>query len=155
MSDHRLPEAAEKLSSVRARREALGGAMDALEAAASAPAAGDPAGWAAALATALAQLRSQYELHVEVTEGPGGLHEEILEHSPRLTAAVERLAQDHEMLAAELTGAIDGLGAVTDTSSAEALQGRVVAFIGHLARHRHQGANLVYEAYSVDLSSGG
>ena len=122
---------ARELEAVRQRRAEMGDTLTALAAALDQ---GDQ------LPAALDRLRRDFTLHVEVTEGPDGLHQAILAGDLRLANQVQALAAEHAEIAAELD-------AVDDTDSARAVLDRMV-------KHRQRGADLIYEAYDTDLGGG-
>jgi hypothetical protein len=137
------------LGGVRERRAGLGQAMRDLEAAA---AAAPSDAWMGGLRSALARLERAFADHIAITEGPAGLHRTLLEDAPRLEVPVRKLQDQHraiesalEELASEL-GAGDGNGIDTSRERAETI-------LALLSRHRRQGADLVYEAYQVDLGA--
>ena len=135
------------LGQVRVRREGLRSAMVGLEAAVSAPAAGDD--WGAGVSRALTRLRTAFDSHVEVTESGDGVFEQVVEAAPRLANEVKRLHADHEAIAVGLA-AVDGALA----SGAESVRDATLDLLGLLARHRHRGADLLHEAFCVDISAG-
>src|SRR4029450_5483526 len=53
------------------------------------------AGLAPRRAPALERLQEVFAVHVEVTEAPGGLYQEILENAPRLANPVPRVRREH------------------------------------------------------------
>jgi hypothetical protein len=113
----------------------------------SAPA--DEPAWSRRLRSRLAALRGQLTEHIVVTEGPGGLYAELLEHAPRLTRPVAGLVADHEALLTR----VDVLADRLHQPSADPVATRrgAGALLVALARHRQRGADLVYEAYATDL----
>ena len=135
------------LGEVRVRREGLRSGMVMLEAAVSAPAGGDD--WAAGVARALTRLRTAFEGHVEVTEASDGVFAQVVEAAPRLANEVKRLHADHEAIAAALA-AVDGALA----AGAGSVRDAALDLLGLLARHRHRGADLLHEAFCVDISAG-
>src|SRR6266508_4521523 len=57
---------------------------------------GDETGaWLDSLGGALAHLDEVFAIHVQVTEGAGGLYEEIVENAPRLANRVKRFRREH------------------------------------------------------------
>src|SRR6266496_4041195 len=58
----------------------------------------------------LEHLRVVFAVHVEVTESPGGLYEEILEIAPRLANKIARFRREHTAIVAALQSALDDLG---------------------------------------------
>lgn len=96
----------------------------------------------------LEQLRLVFGVHVEVTEAPGGLYEEILEIAPRLANKIARFKREHIVIARAIVSAHDDLRSDGDTPD---LHARLVHLHEMLSRHRRRGADLVYEAYHVDI----
>ncbi|HET6907737.1 MAG TPA: hypothetical protein VFH54_00230, partial [Mycobacteriales bacterium] len=85
-----------------------------------------------------------------VTEGPNGLYAGILATSPRLSAAVDHLDQEH----AQISDLVDDLLARTLTpgsSDVDKVRRLGTALLGRLVSHRQRGSDLVYEAYEVDV----
>ena len=125
--------------------------MAALEQALAAPTPGRPAAWAERVDVALVELSADFAEHVAVTEGSDGLHDALLEAAPRLSNSIHRLAGEH----AAISGLVrDLLAQVTPPVAAdniEAIRDLGTALLGRLARHRQRGADLVYQAYEVDL----
>lgn len=103
----------------------------------------------ARLTTVVLHLRVVWALHVDVTEAPGGLYEEIIENAPRLANRINRFKREHATLAEAIERAVADLrdaSALTDE-----LRGRLVKLFQDLTRHRKRGYDLVYEAYHVDI----
>jgi hypothetical protein len=143
---------ARAVDEVRARRVRLRSAMEALETALAAPVPGRVTDWWAVVVDCLAQLRVALQRHIVEAEADSGLLAQVLTDAPRLANAVNRLRQDH----VEMVRAVDALvsrPAPTSDDSA-AIRDAGLALLGRLARHRHRGADLLYEAYSVDVGSG-
>ena len=144
----------EVLDAIQIRRDDFYEAILALEQALAAPAGDQPSAWAESLRAPVEHLRGVLEAHVSGTEGEGGLFPEIREHAPRLIHAMERLQADHGPLrdtAAALAASLDG---VTDDADVDTVREVGVELIRRLLVHRHRGAELVYDAYWVDLSAG-
>ena len=100
------------------------------------------------LAPCLDHLRVVFGVHVEVTESPGGLYEEILEIAPRLANKIARFKREHAAITTAIAAALDDL---RKDPVPRGLQGRLAHLLEGLARHRKRGADLVYEAYHVDI----
>lgn len=144
----------EVLDAIQIRRDDFYEAILALEEALAAPAGDRPSAWAESLRAPVEHLRGVLEAHVSGTEGEGGLFPEIREHAPRLIHAMNRLQADHDPLrdtAATLAASLDG---VTNDADVEEVREVGVELIRRLLVHRHRGAELVYDAYWVDLSAG-
>jgi hypothetical protein len=101
------------------------------------------------LAPILEHLRVVFGVHVEVTESPGGLYEEILEIAPRLANKIARFKREHLSITKAIRSALEELP--DDGLPAPDLRGRLDRLHELLARHRRRGADLVYEAYHVDI----
>jgi hypothetical protein len=113
----------------------------------------EPGPWLDRLGGALEHMRDVFAVHVEVTEAPGGLYQEILENTPRLANRVARFRREH----ADLTEAIRrGVAEAREISGRrhgeiETLRDHSVRLLGDLVRHRKRGLDLTYEAYHVDI----
>lgn len=148
MSESNVPDSAtesEALGAARVRRVELKHAMSDLELAA-AGAAGD-ASWADGLRAALADVSDALAAHVEEVEADGGLLADLVADAPRLTRRVQRLRDEHPELAARIAAC---RGLLDDPDPHEIRQG-VLDLMVALVQHRHAGADLVYEAYNVDI----
>src|SRR2546421_11889708 len=143
------------LGDVRAQRLSLRATMDDVERSIVSAATGRPGEWAARVSEQLTRLRAAFDRHVEITEAPDGLLEEVIEETPRLVPRVERLKKDHVDIR---VGIEEAMAAVADTSSftpeqVEPLQKTVVGVLAQIVHHRHLGADVVYQAYSVDIDA--
>lgn len=139
---------------MRVRRDDLYDAVLALERALAVPSGDAPEAWAAMLAAPLVHLREVIASHIRGTEGPSGLFAQIHVDAPHLLHAVDKLAAEHEPLATAADDLAEGLGQVTSESDVDDLRDRTLGLIRDLLEHRHHGAELLYDAYQVDLSSG-
>ncbi|HZD71264.1 MAG TPA: hypothetical protein VFA45_20890 [Actinomycetes bacterium] len=97
----------------------------------------------------LDHLRVVFGVHVEVTESPGGLYEEIMEIAPRLANLIARFKREHAAITAAITRGRDELRA--ESAPLAELQDHLDHLLQALVRHRKRGADLVYEAYHVDI----
>lgn len=136
----------EALAAVRRRREALHEALVALEDAQAAPA---DSTLRARLRDALAQVRATVEQHIAAVEGPGGLFDQLAAERPHVLPRIDRLRSDHD----RLRRAIAELEAGLDDAPADTLREQAVDLVALIARHRHAGADLLFEAYQVDVSA--
>jgi ElaB/YqjD/DUF883 family membrane-anchored ribosome-binding protein len=130
--------------------------MGDVEAAVAAPASGRVAEWASNLARRLEDLRTAFDRHVELTEAPSGFLAQIVADAPRLANAVNKLRAEHELISASIERMLSSLHAAipgSDDAVAEARE-QALELLKQLARHRHQGADLVYEAFNVDIEGG-
>ncbi len=135
-----------RVETARARRRLLGDALAGLESAVAAPSAAD--GWITSVFSELSQLRRALEEHIEATEGDQGLLEEIGEVAPRLSNEITSIESEHQEL-------LDSLRTVEIAlEDARAIRQRVMTVLNQLSLHRQRGADLVYEAYNVDIAAG-
>ena len=103
------------------------------------------------LAPALERLQEVFAAHVEVTEAPGGLYQEILENAPRLANRVTRFRREHAEITEGIRRDLAACATATDPEAAQALRDHSMRLFADLVRHRKRGLDLVYEAYHVDI----
>lgn len=142
------------LSEAKARRATLHDALVHLEMAISSPAAGRIPEWTALVEKELVSVRDAFDQHIIVTEKPGGLYEEIIMRAPRLDGTVRRLKEEHPDISENIGVHLqrfeaDQVGG--DAWSLDDARDDLQRFIGTLIRHRQKGADLVWEAYNVDI----
>ncbi len=142
-----------KLESAGARRRDLHHAMADLEQSISVPAASP--GWSEGVGRGLSAVRTALEAHIAEVESPDGLLAEITSVAPRLQPACHELAEEHDTLLGTMDRAErDLLGAVQGGADDRArLRRRVVSLLGRLTLHRQAGADLVYDAYMIDIAA--
>ncbi len=142
------------LSEARARRVTLHDALVHLEVAISSPASGRLPEWTDLVRKEMVSVRDALDQHVVVTEKPGGLYEEITERAPRLAGTVHRLAGEHPEITQKVAEMLERLEAV-DVGGPEwpldDARDDLQRLIGTVIRHRQKGADLVWEAYNVDI----
>ncbi len=144
----------ELLPELRGRRDRLRRATLALEEAASAPAAADVAAWGRTIAGRLDLFATAFDEHVAITEGDDGLFRELVEASLEVTSAVDRLRRDHVTMQAELDRARSHAAEVRDRAGIEELRRAILQLAESVFKHRQRGSDLLYDAYSVDVSAG-
>lgn len=144
-----------ELDAVRARRAELRETLNLLEAALAAPARGREMIWGEAVHATLVMIADDFGAHVEVTEGPGGLHQAILAGDLRLANAVDALTDEHGQIAEEIAGLVADSQAPVTAPDMDELRERATKLLGHLVRHRQRGADLIYEAYATDVGGTG
>lgn len=145
------PDLRPELDAARQRRLALGDAMTALERVAASPAGAES--WPEQLAETLSTLQHALERHIAEVEQPAGLLSAALDAAPRLVPQVERLRLDHDVIADRVDD-LDRWVATPGPIDPAATRHRVMVVLGLLADHRQRGADLVYEAYAVDIGGG-
>lgn len=144
-----------ELDAVRARRAELRETLNLLEAALAAPARGREMIWGEAVHAALVMIADDFGAHVEVTEGPGGLHQAILAGDLRLANAVDALTDEHGQIAEEIAALVADSQAPVTAQDMDELREGATKLLGHLVRHRQRGADLIYEAYATDVGGTG
>ena len=105
--------------------------------------------WAKQVAEDLHELRSALTHHIELTEADNGLLSQIVEDAPRLVPDVEIIMADHT----ELCEAVDLALDIVDQSADRVhdVRSTVLDLLGRLYAHRQRGADLVFDAYNVDI----
>jgi hypothetical protein len=139
------------LDALRWRRAELRESIGALEQALAAPASGRVGAWAERVHVALVELSADLGEHIAITEGPDGLHRDVLATAPRLSNAVVRLTREHAAIAGLVADLLTRVSDPPTGDDVEAIRDLGTALLGHLARHRQRGADLVYEAYQADI----
>lgn len=142
------------LDAVRVRRDSFYDALLELEQALGTPVGDDVAGWAAAARGPVTHLREVLDAHVSGTEGDEGFFAEVSEHAPHLIPAVNRLRAEHDPLLTSTAALGERLDGLVTEAEVEQVRDDGVELIGRLLTHRHRGAELVYDAYSIDVSAG-
>ena len=132
-------------------RRAIAGLEEALAATDDPDGLGGHDGLGARLAPVLERLQEVFAVHVEVTEAPGGLYQEILENAPRLANRVTRFRREHAEITEGIRRGLAESAAATTPAATAALRDRSVRLFADLVRHRKRGLDLVYEAYHVDI----
>ena len=146
---------ADAIASVRVRRAGLKAAMSGLEIAIAAPAPGRLDDWAHGVRDALAVLQEVWTHHIVDTETPGAFLDELVDAAPRLAKPAQRLREEHAQILSILLEVEDKLAPEPeDAEWSERLRSVLTSLLVALARHRQRGADLVYEAYAVDIGGG-
>jgi len=110
--------------------------------------------WTALVTKEVTGVRDAFEQHVLVTEKPGGLYEEIIMRAPRLDGTLKRLRDEHPDISSSIEQMLDRLEHTSIGGPdwpLEDARDDLQRFIGRVIRHRQKGADLVWEAYNVDI----
>ncbi len=142
-----LDAGSESFQAARQHRERLLESIHAFERALAAPAA-DPR-WRGVTAQRLGELQRAFDEHMTVTEGRDGLYAALLAAAPRLTQAVSVLAREHALIKRVLEVLAERLADPGTTT--HQVRSWASDLLRELSRHRQRGADLVYEAYAVDI----
>lgn len=146
----------EELREVRRRREEMLDATAALEAALAKPAAAD--GWRDGLRAALVEVDVTIRDHIAETEGDDGLFARVRTEVPRMANAVSKLVDDLlalDQLASKVADRLDGVTDDRLVDEAAAVREDALTLLAAIIRYRHRGADLLYEAYQVDVGGPG
>ena len=73
---------------------------------------------------------------------------------PHLLSVVERLRAEHEPLGAAASTLAAHAAAVTTDAEVDDVRDEALDLVRRLLEHRHHGAELLFDAYQVDVSSG-
>jgi hypothetical protein len=109
--------------------------------------------WVAGVQKSLVHLHDAFSDHIMYAEGPDGLYVEVLDREPRLRATVARIRAEHPTISGSIHIERDRLKAVLEGLEipADDIRRDVTKILARITRHRQQGADLIYEAYFVDL----
>jgi hypothetical protein len=147
-----------ELEDVRLRRAGLKSALSNLELALAAAAPHRMEDWAAGVSEALTILHDVWTRHIVETEAPGAFLDELVSEAPRLATPAARLRREHTEILSAIDRALLQLKDLPSLEVQEAfveqLRNELTTTLWALARHRQRGADLVYEAYDVDLGGG-
>ncbi len=146
------------LDDVRVRRAGLKSALSALEIALAAPAP-QRGIWVRGVRDGLHALHDVWTRHIVETEAPGAFLDELVDAAPRLATPASRLRREHTKILTTITHAETELASPPDDPEAydhwvDEMRSELTALLVALAKHRQRGADLVYEAYDVDIGGG-
>ena len=147
------PELTPTLAETARRRADLHHALVGVERAISSPAIAREGDWSKDVTVALRDLREALAEHIEVTERDAGLYDEICQRAPRLSNKIEHLREEHPEMHDASTSLIDRLEAdgLGDTWPLADARDELQRLLGRVVRHRQLGADLVWEAYNLDI----
>ncbi len=149
------PQPTPALEKAAQRRRELREALIAFEDALASPIR-DREAWRAEVSDALEVLGNAFDDHVVETEARGGLYEEMEETAPHLLLKSNRLREEHPQIAAALVDAGTRLGgSLVDEAEVDAVRDDLQRLMGRIVRHRQHGADLVWEAYAIDIGGAG
>jgi len=146
------------LDDVRIRRAGLKAALSNLELALAAPFA-NRVDWVTHVRDTLAVVHDVWTRHVLETEAPGAFLDDLVSESPRLSKPTIRLREEHSDILATIVNAEIRLDDPPSDEAAyvawaEEVRVELTALLAALARHRQRGADLIYEAFAVDIGGG-
>jgi hypothetical protein len=141
------------LEEARRRRADLHAALVKVEGVISGPAFGRETDWSKEVLLSLEDLGRAIDEHIEVTERAGGLYDEITHRAPHLSLKIERLAEEHPAMRAETAAMLERLREtpIGDAWPLDRARDDVQRLLGKVVKHRQLGADLVWEAYNLDI----
>jgi len=140
-----------ELDALRHLRAELRDSIWALEQALASPTPGRHVPWAEQVSAALTELSADFTEHVAETEGTNGTHYAVLATTPRLSNLVRHLVSDHVIIAGLIGDLRVRVRSPLAAGEVDAVRDLGTALLSRLARHRQHGADLIYQAYQVDL----
>lgn len=147
------PTPSDSLAEVRRRRLGVRAALESLERSIAAASSGREADWLAGVVDRVGRLQVAFDHHVALTEGPGGLFEEVIGDAPRLAHEVATLGAEHVAIGDAIVTALDMGRSARGRGGAAEIREAAIDVMNQITRHRHAGAGLVYEAYNVDIEA--
>ena len=151
--EHTPTELTPALAETARRRADLHQVIVAMEKAIARPAVGRETDWSKDVRRALQDLRHAIEEHIENAERPRGLYDEIGMKAPRLASKVEQLKLEHPEMREGADTLADRLESTPIGEAWPVVEARddLQRLLGRLVRHRQLGADLVWEAYNLDI----
>jgi hypothetical protein len=152
-----MPERDDELSPTLAetarRRADLRDALVDVEQAISRPAVGREPEWTKGVVLRLEGLAHAIQEHVEITERPEGLYDEISTQAPHLATKIDRLREEHPVLRDRTQVLLTKLQttAIGPAWPLDEARDDLQRLLGQIVRHRQLGSDLVWEAYNLDI----
>ncbi len=138
------------LQLARTLRAGLRDAVSSLEDAAAGPAA-DP-GWRSTLSARIHDVRTALITHIDEVEADGGLLDQAVAAVPGLAPAAAQVRDDHGLLCEEVDQVLDMVDP-THGEDDDRVRETVLDLMRMISRHRQRGADLVYEAWHLDIGA--
>jgi len=136
-------------TAIAKRRQRLYDAMRQLEWAAAR--ASQQHDWLEIVSGASVELKQALDEHVEQTEGAGEFLEDLVSQAPRLAADADLLRREHRALVSSCERLQSTTRSALDIGG---IRRSVLVLLGLIVEHRQRGAELLYDAFNVDLGDG-
>jgi hypothetical protein len=133
---------------VASRRQELYETMTDLERALARPS--GAADWRIDIEDSLSDMEKALRSHITQVEADDGLFVEIVGRAPHLQPAVETLRKEHRSLESACHRALS----MSADWSPQVLRRRANSLLVRLALHRQSGAELLFDAFNVDIAAG-
>lgn len=143
------------IQAARQRRVALHEAMIEFETAITAPSAAPT--WVEQVGEGLSDVASALAKHIAEVDRGDGIIAKALDVAPWLESHAQILRDEHDQLTAHLQRLEHLFGRMesSDANAVAAMREESYDFLRHLSRHRQNGAELVYDAYDMDIGGRG
>lgn len=149
--DAEAPATDADVGGARQRRRRLRNALDELETAL-AHASRPREAWAERVTEVFGRLVTAMEDHVAETEGPDGFFDQVIRDAPHAGQWVERLRREHDAMHASIRKLVSRVNSgIESGDDVESLRDGGLDFIRLANQHRQRGADLLYDAYQVDI----
>ena len=142
-------EGKDSLQGAALRRSEMMRAMQHLERTAASPAASGT--WIADLTDGVRQLETALNRHIAEVEAPDGLLDQIVDTAPRLHRLTDETRRHHVSLTDATTALLNTLAGAQSDVPVDEIRAAVLDLLNEIARHRQKGADLIHEAYDVDI----
>jgi hypothetical protein len=139
------------LAELRQRRAELRESMTAVEHALASPSGAGAVHWTERVLAALVELSGDFREHIAITEGPEGLYRQLELHAPRLVGPVGQLTREHDEIIGRLGDLLTGIDAAEEVPEVDRVRRSGTELLVALMHHRQRGADLVFEAYDIDI----
>lgn len=141
----------DSLAGVARRRSEMEVALQDLERSAARPSAHTD--WIDDLATRVHSLQVALNNHIAEVEPPTALLDRITDQAPRLQRRVEETRKHHIVLSGLIEQLLESMATAktSDPIPVDSLRDGVVEVLTEMARHRQDGADLIYDAYAVEI----
>ena len=131
------------------QRSQLSRAMNQVELTAAAPAAKES--WLIDLQHSLRGLEVAFNHHIVEVQSPLGLLDRIVDQAPRLQRAVDATREEHEVIARAIASTLQMMDGDDASARHDEIREETMSILLALSRHRQKGADLIYDAYDVDI----
>lgn len=149
------PQPTPALAAAARRRRELREALVAFEDAISSPFR-DIESWRSDVTDRLEALQAAFADHIEETERPDGLYDEMSREASHVAARASRLRAEHPAITAALVEGQRRLeAALLSEADVDRVRDDLQRLMGRIVRHRQGGADLVWEAYAIDIGGAG
>jgi hypothetical protein len=132
-------------------RSELEDALQQVERAVAAPAA--TVTWADEVTHRMRRLEIALNHHIAEVESRSGLLDQIVEQAPRLQRQVEDVKHHHMVLTRSITVILHKLrtARTVGTAPTDDIRKATIELLAEMTRHRQDGADLIYDAYDIDI----